>query len=85
MKLNQQLLYEISEILESVLQGEIFDKLKLAESFAYSYYTAAKYSKTKRIMNFQISDESFLFSVNINMDDQGNIILFNIKKEMPLI
>lgn len=85
MTLNAPLLNEISEILEFLLQDETFDKLKLSESFAYSYYATTKFSKPSKVMNFQISDENFLFSVNINKDDQGNIILINIKKETPMI
>lgn len=83
-EINPTLISDISEILESFLQDETVNKLKLSESFAYSYHTNAKHSKTSRVMNFQISDENFLFSVNINKDQQGNITLFNIKKETPM-
>lgn len=84
-EVNQTLINEISEILVSFLEDDTVNMLKLSESFAYSYYTTTNYSKTSRVMNFQISDENFLFSVNINKDDQGNITLFNIKKESSMI
>lgn len=83
--INPELLDEINKLLSNFLQDETIDKLKLSESFMYSYYTKEKYSKPSTIINFQISDGNFLFSVNINKDNNGNIILFNIKKESQIM
>lgn len=83
--LDPDIMNEINELLDMFLKDEKINKLKLSESFAYSYYTNQKFCKPSRVMNFQISDENFLFSVNINLDNNGDIILFNIKKETPIM
>ncbi|MCM1232631.1 MAG: hypothetical protein NC489_21100 [Ruminococcus flavefaciens] len=69
------------EFLQNILDDENVNMLKAAESLICSIYVNEKYSKIKTIMNFQISDGEFFFSVNINKDQDGNIILFNVKKE----
>lgn len=77
----QDLILRISQFLREIIQDENVDLLKLVESFKKGIYVNTKYGKIKTILNFQISDEEFLFTVNINKDEYGNIVMFNIKKD----
>ena len=68
-------------LLQNIIKEENIDRLKMANSFISSMYANEKHSDIKTVLNFQISDGNFVFAVNINKDEDGNIILFNIKKE----
>lgn len=75
------LMDSIIDFLKDVLDEKTINEIKLAKSFMKSYYNAEKHSKVSTVLNFQISDGDFFFSVNINKDKDGNVILFNIKKD----
>lgn len=78
---NTPLMENILNFLKDILEEETVNEIKLAESFRKSYYNAEKHSKVVTVLNFQISDGDFLFSVNINKDENGKVVLFNIKKD----
>lgn len=69
------------QFLQNIVKNENVNQIKLANSFLSSLYTNEKHSEIKTVLNFQISDGEFLFTVNINKDKDGNIIMFNIKKD----
>lgn len=79
--MHENIIRQTVQFLQDIVKNENVDKIKLANSFIGSMYTNEKYSDIKTVLNFQISDGNFIFTVNINKDEDGNIILFNIKKE----
>lgn len=78
---SENIVRQIIQLLQEIIKEENVDHIRLANSFISCMYTNDKYSNIKTVLNFQISDGNFVFAVNINKDEDGNIILFNIKKE----
>lgn len=78
---SENLILQTVQFLQNIVKNENVDQIKLAHSFISSIYTNEKHSEVKTVLNFQISDGDFLFSVNINKDEDGNILMFNIKKD----
>lgn len=78
---SESIIKQTIEFLQDIVKDENIDEIILAESFVRSIYINEKHSKVKTVLNFQISDGNFVFAVNINKDEDGNIILFNMKKE----
>lgn len=81
MQHSENIFLQIAQFMQDLVQDENVDKMKLSKSFVIGYYNNEKHSEIKTILNFQISDGKFLFTVNINKDKDGNIIMLNIKKD----
>lgn len=84
--MKKELIKEISIFLSEIINEEEVDFLRLAESFAYSYYANEKFSYNTTItaLNYQISDGKFVFSLSIVKDQEGRIIDLEIQKVLIL-
>lgn len=77
----ENIIRQTVEFLQEITKDENVDRIKLTNSFISSMYANDKHGDAKTVLNFQISDGTFVFTININKDEDGNIILFNIKKD----
>lgn len=79
--MKKQLLNEIINFFKELLDDDNINYIKLSKSFQGGFYSNEKRNEPGTILNFQISDGEFVFSININKDKDNNITMFNIKKD----